>query len=72
MDYFYSDNEGHIMIKLANDSCINKTYGVPQGQGFAQGIFMPYGLTVNDNATEVRNGGFGSTTKEVHEAALRG
>lgn len=70
-DYFYSDNEGHIMIKLANDSCINKTYSVPQGQGFSQGIFMPYGLTTTDNVTEVRNGGFGSTT-DIHEAALRG
>lgn len=72
MDYFYSDNEGHIMIKIANDSCINKTYSVPQGQGFSQGIFMPYGLTVNDHVTEVRNGGFGSTTKEANEVSVRG
>lgn len=71
-DFAYSDNEGHIMIKIANDSCINKTYSVPQGQGFSQGIFMPYGLTMTDNVTEIRNGGFGSTTKEIHEAALRG
>ena len=28
-----------------------------------QGIFMQYGVTIDDDATEVRNGGFGSTTK---------
>ena len=73
-DYYYSDNEGHIMIKLANDSCIGKVYEVPQGQGFAQGIFMPYGLTTNDAVTEKRNGGFGSTTEKaiIEDAVIRG
>ena len=28
-----------------------------------QGIFVEYGITVDDDATEIRNGGFGSTTK---------
>lgn len=28
-----------------------------------QGIFTEYGITVDDDATETRNGGFGSTTK---------
>ncbi len=28
-----------------------------------QGIFLQYGITTEDDATEVRNGGFGSTTK---------
>ena len=31
--------------------------------GFAQGIFIEYGITVDDEVTEIRNGGFGSTTK---------
>lgn len=31
------------------------------GSGFAQGIFVPYGITVDDEADGVRNGGFGST-----------
>jgi dUTP pyrophosphatase len=30
--------------------------------GFMQGIFMEYGITLDDDAAEVRNGGFGSTT----------
>ena len=62
-DYFESDNEGHIMIKLTNDSKEEKSFTVNVGQGFAQGIFVEYGITVDDNADEIRNGGFGSTTK---------
>ena len=62
-DYFYSDNEGHIMIRLTNCSK-DKTVTVGKGEGFAQGIFMPFGITVDDEVTEIRNGGFGSTTKK--------
>lgn len=62
-DYFYSDNEGHIFIKITNDSNEDKTIDVTPGQGFAQGIFMQYGLVEDDDVTEERNGGFGSTTK---------
>ena len=62
-DYFYSDNEGHIFIKITNDSNENKTVEVKKGTGFAQGIFVEYGITVDDDATGIRNGGFGSTTK---------
>jgi len=62
-DYFYSDNEGHIFIKMTNASNEGKTVEVKQGTGFAQGIFLEYGITVDDQAEGVRNGGFGSTTK---------
>ena len=61
-DYFYSDNEGHIFAKLTNDSRENKTVELKAGTGFMQGIFVEYGITVDDDATAVRNGGFGSTT----------
>lgn len=62
-DYFYSDNEGHIFAKLTNDSNEGKTVCLEQGQGFMQGIFVEYGVTVDDDVSAVRNGGFGSTTK---------
>lgn len=62
-DYFYSDNEGHIFIKITNDSNEGKIVEVKKGQGFAQGIFAEYGITFDDDVTDVRNGGFGSTTK---------
>ena len=61
-DYFYSDNEGHIFAKIINDSNEGKTVEIPAGTGFIQGIFLEYGITVDDDATEIRNGGFGSTT----------
>lgn len=62
-DYYNSDNEGHIFIKITNDSKEGKTVAVKKGEGFAQGIFVEYGITEDDNVTDVRNGGFGSTTK---------
>ena len=61
-DYFYSDNEGHIFAKLTNDSRENKTLELKAGEGFMQGIFVEYGITVDDDATAIRNGGFGRTT----------
>ncbi len=60
-DYFYSDNEGHIFIKILNDSREEKTLELAEGMAFAQGIFMEYGITEDDDVTESRNGGFGST-----------
>ena len=62
-DYFYSDNEGHIFAKITNDTNENKTVEIPEGTGFMQGIFVEYGITVDDDVTSVRNGGFGSTTQ---------
>ena len=62
-DFINSDNEGHIFVKLTNDTNEGKTVSVAQGTGMVQGIFMQYGVTIDDDATEVRNGGFGSTTK---------
>ncbi len=62
-DYYYSDNEGHIFIKLTNDSNEEKIMELAAGTGFAQGIFLPFGITEDDAVSETRNGGFGSTTK---------
>ena len=61
-DYFYSDNEGHIFAKITNDSREGKTVVLKAGEGFMQGIFLEYGITVDDAAVEKRNGGLGSTT----------
>lgn len=62
-DYYDSDNEGHIFVKITNDSNEGKTVEMKKNTGFAQGIFMQYGITDDDNVSELRNGGFGSTTK---------
>lgn len=64
-DYYNADNEGHIMIKLVRDNIINKApYIVEAGQAFVQGIFMPYGITEDDEVNGIRTGGFGSTDKK--------
>ena len=60
-DYFYSDNEGHIFIKITNDTNEGRRVELDAGAGFAQGIFLPYGITVDDACTGSRNGRFGST-----------
>jgi len=57
-DYFNADNEGHIKIKLIGGS---KTYSVKAGDAFAQGVFLPYGITEDDECINERHGGFGST-----------
>ena len=61
-DYFYSDNEGHIFAKITNDTNENKVVEIEAGAGFMQGIFVEYGITMDDDVTTARNGGFGSTT----------
>ncbi|MFV0255617.1 MAG: deoxyuridine 5'-triphosphate nucleotidohydrolase [Erysipelotrichaceae bacterium] len=62
-DYYNSDNEGHIFAKITNDSNENKTLQLKANEGFMQGIFLEYGITVDDSVSAVRNGGFGSTSK---------
>lgn len=62
-DYYDSDNEGHMFAKITNDTNEGKTVELKCGTGFMQGIFVEYGITVDDDVQTVRNGGFGSTTK---------
>ena len=50
-DYAYSDNEGHIFIKVNNDSNEGKKVELSEGTGFAHGVFLPYGITLDDAAT---------------------
>ena len=61
-DYYFSDNEGHIFIKLVNRG--DKEVHIKSGEAFAQGIFMQYGITEDDKVEVERNGGFGSTDKK--------
>ena len=55
-DYFNSDNEGHIMIKITNDSKDGKVLELKAGDRFCQGIFVEYGITYDDDVTSERNG----------------
>lgn len=58
-DYASADNEGHIMAKLVNKG--SATINLSIGDKFMQGIFLQYGITTDDDVTEERTGGIGST-----------
>ncbi len=60
-DYYYSDNEGHIIVKLTN--CGSLPLEIKKHSAFCQGVFLPFGITLSDCADGIRNGGFGSTAK---------
>lgn len=60
-DYYDSDNEGHIMVPVTNDSRQGKVLELPAGKAFVQAIFVPHGITEDDAAEGRRIGGFGST-----------
>ena len=61
-DYFDAENEGHIFIKLHNAG--DRTLHIRAGEAFAQGVFLPFGLTDDDTADAPRRGGFGSTDRK--------
>lgn len=63
-DYYGAKNEGHILVKLVNDSQLKKHIELIQGDAFCQGVFVLFGIPVGDEATAKRTGGFGSTDRK--------
>ena len=64
-DYFNAANEGHIFIKITNDSNERKHLSLKEGDAFAQGLFIEYGITVDDDCRAERTGGLGSTSGKI-------
>ena len=66
-DYFHAENEGHIMVRIANGqspcSMVSHEVTIRKGERFCQGIFLPHGLAEEDEALSDRVGGLGSTGK---------
>lgn len=60
-DYYFSDNEGHILIKLTNESKKLETFDFKAGDRVCQGLFKIYGTAGKVSKTK-RNGGFNSTS----------
>ena len=61
-DYYNNpDNEGHIYFQLINLSPF--PIKIHKGEAIGQGIIHRFCITEDDNATGLREGGFGSTTK---------
>ena len=63
-DYWGAKNEGHIFLKMTNDTHSGKEIVLRCGEGIAQGIFVPFGITSDDSVSDIRTGGFGSTTRK--------
>ena len=61
-DYYTAANEGHIAVKLRLETKGGgEAHLFPAGSAICQGVFVPYGITEDDEAAGVRVGGFGST-----------
>ena len=59
-DYYGNpDNDGNIGFRLLNLG--EEPYKIKAGDRIGQGVFVKYGTIKDDNATGVRQGGFGST-----------
>lgn len=58
-DYYDAENEGHIFIKMTN--CGDKPLTIEKNKAFAQGVFVPFGITEDDDCDASRTGGIGST-----------
>ena len=64
-DYYNNEkNEGHIWVKLYNDSPDGETLVVKQGDAICQGVILNYFTVDDDTSTNIRKGGFGSTSEE--------
>ena len=59
--YNNESNEGHMWVKLRNEG--DKDVVVEKYDRICQMIFVPYGITEDDNAVAERTGGFGSSGK---------
>ena len=59
-DYYENpDNDGHIMFAFYNTKA--EDIIIKKGEAIGQGVFTKYLLIDNDNVTNLRTGGFGST-----------
>lgn len=63
-DYYNNkNNEGHMWVKITNDSKTGESLIIKKGDAVAQGIIVKYEKTDDDEAIAERNGGIGSTSK---------
>lgn len=61
-DYYENeDNDGHIMLSVINLK--EEDLVIKKGDAVGQAMFAKYLKADDDNSTEIRKGGFGSTSK---------
>lgn len=64
MDYYNNiNNEGHYFAKIRVEKKLDKPLEIDRGERFIQGIFVPFGITDDDDVTKERTGGIGSTNE---------
>ena len=47
-DYYYNDKEGHILLRISNDTKEYRILSLNNGDDFACGIFSEFGITYDD------------------------
>lgn len=64
MDYYNNmNNEGHYFAKIRVEKELDRPLEINRGERFIQGIFVPFGITDDDDVTKERTGGIGSTNE---------
>ena len=64
-DYYGAKNEGHIFARICAED--DKTIQIEAGQAYMQAIFVPFGITEDDDTEDLRVGGFGSTDERRNQ-----
>lgn len=58
-------NQESVTIDMESSAFKSRVFIIDPGTAFCQGIFVPYGLTVDDSPrSNIRTGGIGSTTED--------
>ncbi len=61
-DYYNNkSNEGHMWLSIQNEG--DKEVIISKNNAYCQGVFINYLITDDDNTTEIRTGGLGSTDR---------
>ena len=61
-DYYNNEtNEGHMWFSIQNEG--KEEVIISKNQAYGQGVFINFLITDNDNTTEIRKGGIGSTDR---------
>ena len=61
-DYYNNEsNEGHMWLSIQNEG--NEEVIISKGKAYCQGVFIKYLVTDDDNVTNIRKGGLGSTDR---------
>ncbi len=61
-DYYNNEtNEGHMWFSIQNEG--DKEINISKNKAYGQGVFINFLITDNDNTTDIRKGGIGSTDR---------